>query len=316
MNLRILGFFAVLFSTCQLVRAEPVSLVTPSGTLFGSLEMPAKKSPCPVALILAGSGPTNRDGDTLATGGENDSLRLLAEGLAARGIASVRYDKRGVAASAPAATSEADLRFETYIDDAVLWGRQLQRNRRFSRLVIIGHSEGSLIGMVAARRLNAAGFISIAGAGSAAGQIILQQLRPQLPPDLMQQAETLVRELNAGKTTETVPEGFAALFRPSVQPYLVSWFRYDPAQEIAKLTMPVLIAQGTTDLQVSLQDARLLAKAKPDARLLLIEGMNHVLKTIAGDQVAQAKTYTDPAFPVAPALIQATSQFIKRLKKH
>ncbi len=315
MNVKLWGFLAVLLSSCHLVRAEPISLITPTGTLSGTLETPKKRLPCPVALILAGSGPTNRDGDSLSLGGENDSLRLLAEGLAAHGIASVRYDKRGVGASAAAGTTEADLRFEIYIDDAVSWGQQLQKNRRFSRLVIIGHSEGALIGMIAARRLNATGFVSIAGAGSPAGKIILDQLKPQLPEASFKEAETIVQNLNAGQTTATIPEGFSALFRPSVQPYLISWFRYDPVVEIAKLRMPVLIAQGTTDLQLSVDDAKLLATAKPDARLLLIDGMNHVLKTVAGDKAAQMPSYIDPAFPVAPKLIAETSRFINALKK-
>lgn len=131
----------------------------------------------------------------------------------------------------------------------------------------------------------------------------------------MKKSEEIVQTLNEGKTAEKVPEVLNVLFRPSVQPYLISWFRYDPAQEIAKLPMPVLIVQGTTDVQVSVQDAKLLAKAKPFAKLCIIEGMNHVLKNISGDKEKQMRSYIDPALPVAPKLIVETSQFIRKLKK-
>jgi pimeloyl-ACP methyl ester carboxylesterase len=295
-NVKSIVILALILFSPQLLRAEPITLETPSGTLYGTLEVPKRARACPVALILAGSGATNRDGDTLSLGGENDSLRLLAEGLVAHGIASVRYDKRGVAASAQSGLKEADLRFENYIDDAVLWGKKLQSDRKFSRLIIIGHSEGSLTGMVAAKKLRADAFVSISGPGRAANQVLIEQLKPQLPPDLMKKSEEIVQSLVGGKTIEEVPDVLNSLFRPSVQPYLISWFHYDPAKEIEKLSMPVLIVQGTTDLQVSVQDAMILSKAKPAAKLCIVEGMNHVLKNFSGDKEKQMRSYIDPAF--------------------
>ncbi|RYG74609.1 alpha/beta hydrolase [bacterium] len=291
--------------------AAPIELVTPTGTLYGTLELP-EKQPCPVAIILAGSGPTNRDGDSLVTGGENDSLRLLAEGLLAQGIASVRYDKRGVATSLPAGPKEADLRFENYIDDAVLWGQKLQQDERFSSLTIIGHSEGSLVGMVAAGKLKAAGFVSIAGVGRPIGQVLLEQIKLQMPPESLQKAENLIRDISEGKTNPTVPPALVSLFRPSVQPYLISWFRYNPIQEIEKLAMPILIVQGTSDIQISVEDAKALAKAKPTAELLIIEGMNHVLKDVGADKALQTRSYTEPSLPVNAKLIRETARFINR----
>jgi pimeloyl-ACP methyl ester carboxylesterase len=314
-TMKIIVILALILLSPQLLRAEPITLETPSGTLYGTLEMPKRARAFPVALILAGSGATNRDGDTLSLGGENDSLRLLAEGLAAHGIASVRYDKRGVAASAQSGLKEADLRFENYIDDAVLWGKKLQSDRKFSRLIIIGHSEGSLIGMVAAKNLHADAFVTISGAGRAANQVLIEQLKLQLPPDLMKKSEEIVQSLVEGKTIEEVPDVLNSLFRPSVQPYLSSWFHYDPAKEIEKLSMPVLIVQGTTDLQVSVQDAMILSTAKPSAKLCIVEGMNHVLKSVSGDREKQMRSYIDPALPVSPKLILETSRFIKKLKK-
>jgi len=301
--------------TPKLLLAEPVVLVTKSGALYGTLEIPqtASSLPCPIALIIAGSGPTNRDGNTTGLSGANHSLKLLAQGLVATGIASVRYDKRGVGESAKAAVKESDLRFDTLIDDAVLWGRRLRQDKRFSSLIIIGHSEGSLIGIVAARKLEADALVSIAGAGRPIAQIILEQVRPQLSPALMKQTEEIVRTLTKGKTAPISPE-LNALFRPSVQPYLISWFRYDPAQELRRLSVPVLIVQGTTDIQLSVREAELLAKAKPSARLLIIEGMNHVLKAVSNDRDKQLSSYVDPTLPIVPALVRDICFFIAGLK--
>jgi pimeloyl-ACP methyl ester carboxylesterase len=299
---------------------EPITLETPTGTLYGTLDRPHSASPVPVALIIAGSGPTDRDGNSAMLKGANNSLKLLAEGLAARGIASVRYDKRGIgetgkamwlaAEKAKTLLREDDLRFEIYIDDAVLWGKKLRGNPGFSSLTVIGHSEGSLIGMVAAQRMGANGYVSIAGAGRPAQQFILEQIKSQLPPGLLKPSEDILGQLAAGKTVESVPAALNVLFRPSVQPYLISWFRYDPADEIAKLRVPVLIVQGTTDMQASLRDAKALATANSAATLLLVDGMNHVLKTVPDDRDQQVSSYSDPALAVAPRLIAEISRFV------
>jgi uncharacterized protein len=297
------------------VTTEQIALETPTGKLFGALELPKSSAPTPVSLIIAGSGPTDRNGNSPAISGANNSLKYLAEGLAAQGIASVRYDKRGVAESVKAAASQADLRFETYIDDAVLWGKQLRADKRFSAVIVIGHSEGSLIGMVAAQKMNADAFVSIAGAGRPAPQGLLDQLKRNLPADLQSQAEMIVKSLSEGKTVEDIPPALAPLFPRSIQPYIISYFKYDPSKEIAKLSIPILIAQGTTDIQVPAQDANLLAQAKPSAKLLMIEGMNHVLKEVPAEQEKQIKSYTDPSLPVAPKLIEGINGFIKAVKK-
>jgi uncharacterized protein len=268
-----------------------------------------------VALIISGSGPTDRDGNSRLLPGKNNSLKMLAEGLAGQGIASLRYDKRGIGESKTAGLKEEDVRFETYIDDAVRLGQYLRKDNRLRALVIIGHSEGSLIGMLAARKLPADGYISIAGAGRPGGQIILLQLRSQaIPLDLMKQVETIVSALEQGRTVDSVPAGFGALFRQSVQPYLISWFRYDPAKEIAQLTIPVLILQGTTDIQASVSESHLLAGANPKAKLVVIEGMNHILKEVPEGRDNQIASYSDPSLPLAAGLVDEISHFIADLK--
>ena len=277
--------------------------------------MPASVAgPAPVVLIHSGSGPTDRDGNSPLLGGANNSLKLLAEGLASLGIASVRFDKRGIGASRAAGAREEDLRFDTLIEDAAGWIRLLRTDPRFSTVTVVGHSEGSLIGMVATRRAEADAFVSVAGSGRPAQDVIREQLGPQLSPTMMAGAARALDALAAGRSADTTLPGLEALFRRSVQPYLISWFRYDPAREIAALTVPVLIAQGTADLQVPVADARLLAAAAPRATLLLVEGMNHVLKLSSGDRAAQMRSYGDPALPVAPQLIAAIADLIRGLR--
>jgi pimeloyl-ACP methyl ester carboxylesterase len=305
--------------------AESITVETPTGTLYGTLERPDSTSPVPIVLIISGSGPTDRDGNSAMRKGPNNSYKLLAEGLAAQGIASVRYDKRGIgetgkammlaAEKAKIMLHEEDLSFETYIDDAVAWGKKLGADPRFSSLTVLGHSEGSLIGMVAAQRMSARAYVSIAGAGRPGQQVLLEQIKSQLPPDLRKATEDIFEQLAAGKRVESVPPALNFLCRPSVQPYMISWLRYNPAKEIARLHIPILIVQGTTDIQVSLQDAQALAGANPAAKLLLIDGMNHVLKTVSNEPNQQTSSYSDPTLPVAPGLIQEISKFVNGVKR-
>lgn len=303
--------------------SEPITLETPTGMLYGTLASPQSQSSRPVVLIIAGSGPTDRDGNSPVFNGPNNSIKLLAEGLAAQGIASVRYDKRGIgetgkamqlaAEKAKTPLREEDLSFENYIDDAVRWAKQLRADRRFSSLTVVGHSEGSLIGMVAAQRIGANAFVSIAGAGRPMQEVILGQVRSQLTPDLLKSTEHILDQLAAGKTVQSVPNELNMLFRPSAQPFLISWLRYDPSKEISKLRMPVLIVQGTTDMQIRLTDAKRLADGNPSAKLLLIEGMNHVLKTVPNEIDKQVGSYSDPSLPVTPDLISAMSRFVNNI---
>ncbi len=295
---------------------DPYDLETPTGTLRGTLLLPEQPGPHPVALLIAGSGPTDRDGNSgMMPGGRNDSLALLAEGLAERGIASVRYDKRGIAASAPAGpATEAEMTLDMYVDDAEGWVRRLREDPRFADITVIGHSEGSLIGMLAAERAGADGFVSIAGPGRRAREVLREQLRPQLPPDLWDESERILAELEDGRVAGDVPDPLAALYRGSIQPYLISWFRYDPAREIARLRIPTLIAQGTTDVQVGTADAEALHAARPDAALVIVDGMNHVLKMVPPDPVTQMASYSDPSLPVAPELISRIGEFIRSMR--
>jgi pimeloyl-ACP methyl ester carboxylesterase len=289
---------------------QAVTLETPTGKIEGTLMLPSSGNKVPVALIIAGSGPTDRDGNTTIPAGRRDSYKMLAQALADAGIASVRYDKRGVAASLPALRAESELRFDTFVDDATAWTSKLKGDARFSSVTVIGHSEGSLIGMLAAQRANADAFISIAGAAQTVGAIIRKQFAGKLPPALAAENERILALLEHGELAREVPPALSAFYRPSVQPYMISWMRYVPAERIATLKIPSLVVQGDTDIQVSVEEARALKAAKPDAVLVVLPGMNHVLKLVPADMQQQLASYNNPALPLAPQLSKTVIDFM------
>ncbi|WP_197088646.1 alpha/beta fold hydrolase [Rufibacter radiotolerans] len=153
----------------------------------------------------------------------------------------------------------------------------------------------------------------MAGAGQSADKVIRQQLAPQ-PQMVKDMAFPVLDQLVLGQTVTDVNPMLAALFRPSVQPYLISWFKLDPQVEIKKLTQPVILVQGTQDLQVSTNEAQLLAAAQPKARLLEVKGMNHVLKETTADRSNNLAAYSNPTLPLAPALLPALVTLVKTIK--
>lgn len=294
---------------------EEVSLEVDDGILYGTLQLPGDKyllesRKHPVALIIAGSGPTDRNGNSILSG-ENNSLKMLAEGLAEGGIASLRYDKRMVAESSGINTSEAELRFNDYINDAVGWINKLQQDKRFSDVYVIGHSQGSLIGMVAVRQSNAGGFISIAGPGRNIAQILERQLSSSLPEEVKQESFRILNSLKSGETVADADPKLNSLFRSAIQPFLISYMKYDPLIEIRKLSVPVLIVQGTRDLQVSIEDAQRLKEANSTAELVIIENMNHVLKEVSADPAENIAVYNKSDLPLADDLVKEINEFIK-----
>jgi pimeloyl-ACP methyl ester carboxylesterase len=315
MMLRVLALSLTLISgfAQATVLQRPISLDTGTGELFGSLLLPKSDNPVPVVLIISGSGPTDRDGNN-TDGGRNDSLKRLAWVLAKHNIASVRYDKRGVAASLAATPDERNLTVEAYVSDAQAWGQKLKTDPRFGKLIVLGHSEGALIASLAAPGIGADAVISVSGSARPVDQVIRQQLGNRLPPPLLLRSNELLDSLKAGKPDANVPPALQVIFRPSVQPYLISLFRQDPAAAFAKLKMPALIIQGSNDIQVGVNDAKLLKAAKPDAELALIEGMNHVMRIVPYDVKRQLASYKDPQLPLAAELGTRILGFIDGLR--
>jgi len=288
-----------------------VALPAQPAPLHGTLLAPEGPTRA-VAVILPGSGPTDRNGNSPQTGISAQPYRLLARGLADEGIATIRIDKRGIGESAAAAPAEADLRISAYVEDTRAWAAEAAARTGQPCAWLIGHSEGALIAVAAAdgHADSICGLILLSGAGRPAGAVLREQLGPQLSEPMKTQAFHALSELEAGRTVSDTPPALAALFRPSVQPYLISWLSLDPAALIAAWDGPVMIGQGTTDIQVSVVDAEAMAAAQPDARLVLWEGVNHILKTAPAARAANVATYMDPDLPLAPGIVDDVANFI------
>jgi pimeloyl-ACP methyl ester carboxylesterase len=279
---------------------EVVGLKTDTGVLHGTLDLPAGKGPWPVVLIHPGSGPTDRDGNTGPT--KNDSLKMVGAALADAGIACLRVDKRGIAASVKAMVKEEDLRLSTYADDVTAWVQLLRKDKRFTKVGFVGHSEGSLIGGHAGPAAKFDAFVSLCGPGRKFGDLLREQLQ-KLPKEVFEKCLPAIADLEAGKEVKDVPKELAALFRPSVQPYLISTFQADPVTELAALTCPILVVSGTTDIQVKEEDYKRLADSKKGVKAVRLDGMNHVLKEVTStERATQLPSYSDPKLPLHPKL--------------
>lgn len=283
-------------------RDEPQTIPVAGGMLKGNLMLPDQTSEHPaVALILAGSGATDRNGNGGPTLNTN-AYKMISESLAASGIACLRFDKRLIGESTGFDQDESKLSFDSYVQDAVQLVRYL-RQKGYEKVFIIGHSEGSLIGILAAERTRVDAFVSLCGAGENIANVLRRQIANP-------EANAILDELRQGNLTNNVPSSLQIVFRPSVQPYLISWMKYEPQQEIAKLKIPMLIVGGTTDLQVPVADAERLKKAAPQAELLVVEGMNHVLKLAPPDAAGNGVSYTQPNLPLHPDLQAALVRFL------
>jgi uncharacterized protein len=278
--------------------------------LNGTLYTPLKQNNATkLVILIAGSGPTNRDGNQI--GLTNNSLKLLAESLVNNGIAVYSYDKRIFAQMASGKLDEASLTFDNFIDDAKAVILYFKNQKKYHSITVAGHSEGALIGMVAANG-NADAYISIAGAGRPIDEVLLEQIGKQAP-FLKEEVEKNVASLKSGNTFELKNQMLASLFRASVQPYMISWIKYNPQNEIKKLQIPSLLINGDKDIQVSVQDAQLLQQAKPNAQLHIIPNMNHIFKVIKGDDMENKASYTNPELPICVELTSIITTFIRSL---
>jgi uncharacterized protein len=289
--------------------SSEVSIESEGYNLFGTLNLPEAKKKLTVLLLISGSGPTDRDGNQPQM--MNNSMKMLAEALGDEGFATLRYDKRGIAKSTVEGFSNADVIFDDYVKDAANWINYLKAQQQFDHVYVAGLSEGSLIGMLAAFQAGADGFISINGPGRPADEIILQQIgRQGTPSEVIDQVKSMIAKVKTGERFEDVPPYLMALFQPDIQPYLQSWFKYNPAVELGKMKVPALIIQGENDIQVEVEDAKLLKAGNEKANLKLIEGMNHILKDAPKDVQQNFSTYTNPDLPLNPTIVNIISNFI------
>jgi uncharacterized protein len=276
------------------------------GTLYGRATGNDKEL---VVLLIAGSGPTDMDGNTVLIQGRNDSLRLLAQDLAKAGVSVFRYDKRSAGKSVNTFDPAIEIDFNTFVQDCVKVIEYL-KGQGYKNVVLAGHSKGSLVGMLASQQTQVAGFISLAGTGLPIDVTLEKQLLAQLPEDSHE--FRVIEGLRNGIIDTSIPED--QMFSPSQQAFLLSWMPYDPGAIIAELDIPVLVIQGDEDIQVDMDDFEPLRANVSTESYRIIEGMNHVLKDVrsTGDPNLLA-SYSDPSYPLHSDLVPAILEYLQKL---
>jgi len=312
-----------LLFACLLILAAParaqeeITAIGPNAPLAGTLEGAGKDRP--VILIIPGSGPTDRDGNN-SLGITAQPYRLLAKGLAARGIATVRIDKRGLFGSKAAIPDANAVTLGDYAGDVHNWVASIRQRTGAKCVWILGHSEGGLVALTAAQQArDFCGLILVSTGGRPFGEIVREQLRanPAYAP-ILPQADAAIDAIMGGVDVDVTPlhPGLKSLFAPAVQGYLKTLFPADPVMLVAAYNGPVLIVQGTRDLQIGLKDAQALRAAQPRSTLALIINANHVLKAVASaDRGPNLAAYRDPSLPVAPGIIEAITAFVTEARR-
>ncbi len=305
--------FAFSFPAGATVTEKFFDAPTQTGHLKGTFLSPESK-PTDVVLIIPGSGPTDRDGNNPA-GVKASTYRLLAEGLASQSVASLRFDKRGMFASATATPDGNNVTIADYVGDVRSWVTVLQRETSAKCVWVLGHSEGGLIALAAAQgQPNICGLILVATAGRPMGEVLRAQLKsnPGNAPILSQAMHAIdVLESGSKVDVESMHPALKNLFSPSVQGFLISLFSFDPIKLISGISKPVLILQGQNDIQMDEADARLIQHADPQAKLVILPNVNHVLKSVTTkDRRENLATYSDPGLPLAPGVVDAIAAFL------
>lgn len=276
----------------------------------GTLTMPISGDAESLIIFIQGSGPTDRNGNQSMM--KNDGMKKIARKLAEDGIASFRYDKR-IFKMNELKIKEEELRFEDLVSDAKDVITYFKEKDQFENLIVAGHSQGSLVGLLASKEKVDA-FISLAGAGEPIDNIIVDQIN-KMAPQLGENARTAFDEIRKNGSTTNYSPMLETIFKPSVQPYMYSWIQYDPAKEIEDLDIPILIINGSADIQVDTKEAEMLKAGNDEAQMVIIENMNHIFREIkSDDRLVNTKSYNEPNLALHPDLIPLITEFIKELE--
>lgn len=295
--------------------SSAIRIPTYSGELFGTVEYRNPENKSIAVLILADGGAVDRNGNSSDGFNRSYCLRLLALELAKFGVASLRYDKRGIGLSDISPAYANELSFDDYVEDAIHCVHFLKQEMGFSKVIIAGHGEGALTGALAAQKAPVDGLVSIAGTAKNAAVLLHEQLQRRLSSAELQQVDQILKLLHEGFFIDAVPERFEQLFTPTIQPFLMSLFRYDPVIETKKLNIPVLFVHGNRDLQVPFTDATTLKNGCPNATLLFLEGMNHVLKHVDKNHDIQTAFYQNPSIPISKPLVVSMMSFVTKVMR-
>lgn len=273
------------------------------GAIDAVLTTPPGVDRPPVALLIAGSGSTDRDGNGPQL--KPATLKKFAEQLAARGIASLRYDKRGARGWKAEFGKPEDFRFKDYAEDAAALVSFLRG--KFARIVLVGHSEGGLVAILAARRAPVDRLVLLAATARRQGDLLKAQLEKKLPADKFAIAAKAIDDIMAGQVVDPPPDSLP--IPPAMQPGIASAFTEDPIEPLKQIITPILIVGGGRDLQLARVDMLALAAAAPAAKTLWLPEMNHVLVDVT-DEDDNLKSYNDPERPLDPDLVEAVAAFI------
>ncbi len=273
------------------------------------LTKPVSANASKLAILIAGSGPTDLNGNRPNM--KNNSLLYLSNSIVDSGIATVRFNKRGIAKSTGQGFNESELNIEQYANDVTSIINHFKQIG-FKEIYVIGHSEGSLISLISLQNTKVQGFVSLAGAGNSADVLLKEQLKPKLPPAFFNQAEVIIDSLKNGEIVSNTPPQLNFLLRQSVQPYLISWFKYSPIDLIKTIDCPSLIINGDKDIQTDVKEAEILHAAASNSQLTIINNMNHVLKPVTGDMQENIATYTNPDLQISDELVKNIVEFIKK----
>lgn len=279
--------------------------ITINSFIDGTLLIPTDIEKPNLAIIIAGSGPTDRNGNQNLL--KNNSLKKLAEELSKEGIATFRYDKR-IVKQIRRNNVDMNIRFDDFITDAISVLEYFKNRDDYNKLYIIGHGQGSLVGMVTAKQ-GADGFISLAGAGKPIDDVIIDQVT-NTAPMFTEDTKRAFSKMKEGKTTMDYPQALESIFNLETQPFMMNWMSYIPQEEIRDLEIPVLIINGTKDLQVSEEEANLLHLSNSNSTIKIIEQMNHILVLIQGDTLENSKSYNESQRKISEELIKTIVSFI------
>jgi len=303
--------FIMLYLFCGFASGQDLSYtsadISINQIIEGTLLSPNADKQASLAIIISDYGPTDRNGNQNFQ--KNNILKKLGTALAENGIASFRYDKRTVKQIRRNVINN-NISFVDFVTDAKAVIAYFKTQNTYSKLYVIGHGQGSLIGILASDEY-VDGLVSIGGSAKNIGDVIVSQINATAR-QYVEETKKVIQSLKEGKTTRDFPPALGSMFNFETQPFMISWIAHEPLEIIQNLTIPIAIINGTKDLQVPIEDAKQLADAAKNAQLYTIENMNHVLFTIQGDNLENSKSYNESFRPLNAELVEHIVNFISK----
>ena len=294
-----ISIFSMAVSLAQ-VKSEEITINNMAIQLPGTLSYASEKSP--LIIWVHGSGGVDRNGN------QPQYIKQFRDEINKNNIAFFSYDKRTANPKNAQFLQEDGVLVVDFVSDVKEIVNHFKDDKRFTEIILVGHSQGSLIAMMALNNVDT--YISIAGAGETIDKTLIRQITAQ-NPEFGKLTATYLKELKETGEIKEVDSNLMSLFAPQNQPFLTSWVELNPLEEIKNVKVPTLIINGDKDFQVQVSDAENLKKAKPNADLFIIKNMNHVLKNIEKEEDNLASYYSAD-FLISKELIKTIVEFIHK----